>query len=196
MTDYPSQEGSSQAYPQGTYPQGESGNLEKRLQVAEDRLAILELEGVYGYAYDSCQGELWASLFTEDGIYQGRQLPGMPQQNFIQGRDNLARFCEEQPSSGMHLMHIPHIRLDGDEATSRIHLQVRAMGIDSHNRGHLRDIYGYYDVAYSRTPTGWKIKRRITTYMDITQHTAFGYEPVPANLEGTPPDNPYIDTRN
>lgn len=181
---------------QGGHSQGENGDLEKRLQAAEDRLAILELEGIYSYAYDSCQGNLWASLFTEDGIYQGRQLAGMPQQNFIQGRDNLARFCNEQPSSGMHLMNIPHIRLDGDRAESRVHLQVRALGTDPHNRVHLRDVYGYYDVAYARTSSGWKIKRRITTYMDITQHTSFGYEPVPANLDETTPDNPYIDTRS
>lgn len=36
----------------------------------EDRLAILEVIAQYSYAYDSCDAEGFARLFTEDGVFE------------------------------------------------------------------------------------------------------------------------------
>ena len=40
------------------------GTVEERLVAAENRLARLDIESVYGYLYDSKQGDAWATLFT------------------------------------------------------------------------------------------------------------------------------------
>src|SRR4051812_30418059 len=92
--------------------------LEARLLAVEDRLAILELEGVYARAFDSRDGAGWAALFTDDGIYQGRLLPGMnaAEVPYVQGRAALETFCTEAPFSGIHLMNVPQITFDGDRA--------------------------------------------------------------------------------
>jgi hypothetical protein len=183
-----------------TLKQVDDRTLEQRLKATEDRLAILDLEGAYGQAYDSKQGALWASLFTEDGIYQGRQLAGMPAQNFVQGRENLARFCEEEPLSGMHFTHAPHITLNGNEATGRVHFQFQASGVDAYGRTQSRAVSGYYDIAYVRTTGGWRIRRRVTTYLEAAHKTVYPYEPSPVDLDyivqPSTASAPYADQRS
>ncbi|GAC1323450.1 MAG: hypothetical protein NVSMB13_03350 [Mycobacteriales bacterium] len=159
----------------------DGNDIEARLLAVEDRLALLDLEGAYGPAYDARAGDAWAALFTEDGAYEGRQLAGMPLGNRIKGRANLARFCQEQPSSGVHTMHAPHLRLDGDRATGRVHFQFQSVAVDEHSRTHVRQSMGYYDVAYARTAQGWRMQRRITTLFEVVQRTTFGYEATAAD---------------
>jgi len=63
-----------------------------RLRAIEDRLALLEVEAAYARAFDGRDGEAWAALFTEDGIYQARgRTPGEP--GAPQGRAQLADYC-------------------------------------------------------------------------------------------------------
>lgn len=169
-----------------TRDDSENRNLEQRLGVAEDRLALLDLEGAYGHLYDSRQSDLWAALFTEDGIYEGRQLAGMASQNLVQGRENLTGFCQKEPLSGMHTMHAPHITLDGDEATGRVHFQFQASAVDEYGRTQSRAVTGYYDIAYLRTSTGWRIRRRVTTYLEATHVMTYPYESAPADLNQVP----------
>ena len=161
----------------------ETRGIEQRLEAAEDRLALLDLEGEYGFLYDSRQSRLWSELFTEDGIYQGRQLVGMAAQNLVQGRSNLADFCETEPLSGMHFLHVPHLTLAGDTAVGRVHFKFEGSGTNEYCRSHARSVSGYYDTAYVRTPAGWRIRRRITTYLESSQTTTYPYEPTPADLD-------------
>ena len=171
--------------------------VEQRLQPVEDRLAIIDLEGANGPAYDRKQDDVWASLFTEDGVYQGRRLTGMPEQNVVRGRQHLASFCRDEPLSGLHLMHAPHITLDGDRATGRVHFQFQASAVDEHGRVRSRAVTGYYDVAYVRTPDGWRIRRRVTTYVEASQRTVHRYESMPADLdEALGADVSYQDRRS
>src|SRR5436853_5960071 len=132
-------------------------DLEARLGGAEDRLAIMELEGAYARAFDSRDGDGWAALFTEDGIYQGRIVPGAPsgQVPFVEGRAALAKFCAEAPFDGIHLLHMPQITLDGDRATSRVHLQFLASFRVGDRLGYLSGMVGYYDVVYERVDGRW-----------------------------------------
>jgi hypothetical protein len=169
-------------------------DLETRLRAAEDQLELLALEGIYGYAYDSRQAELWASLFTEDGTYQGRRWASVPshKQSLVQGRANLADFCEKDPNSGVHYMHMPHFRIDGNVATARVHFQILTHGDDEYGRTQAWAVSGYYDVAYLRTAAGWKIRRRVTTYMLAEQRVLYGYERSAAGLETIA--EPYVAT--
>jgi ketosteroid isomerase-like protein len=174
-------------------------DVEQRLREVEDRLALIDIEGMYGRFYDSQDGARWAGLFTEDGVYEGRQLEGMPPQNLIRGRANLARFADAQPSSGMHSMHAPHLVVDGDRATGRIHFQFQSMGVDEHGRTSFREVTGFYDAGYVRTPEGWRIQRRVTNYLEIVTRTTFRYEPEAADVWAPLPpeaaDADYQDAR-
>ena len=157
--------------------------IEERLRLIEDRLELLDIEGRYGREYDSRRAAEWADLFTEDGIYEGRQLEGMAPQNLVRGRQNLVDFAANEPLNGMHTMHMPHIVLKGDRATGRVHFHFNASGTDDSGRRQFRSVSGYYDVAYVRTPEGWRIRRRITTYLEAHHGTVYDYEPIPADLD-------------
>lgn len=172
-------------------------DIEQRLQMAEDLLALHGIEGLYGCLYDSRQADAWAALFTEDGIYQGRQLGNMSPQNWVRGRENLRRFCQTSPMNGMHFMHAPHFTVSGDGATGRVHFQYLAFGADPQDRTSERAVSGYYDIAYARATSGWLIRRRVTTYFDIFTRERHGYEPVPADLSSVPAGagTTYSDTR-
>ncbi len=151
--------------------------FERRLRAAEDRLAICQLEGAYSTAYDGAKGAEWAALFTEDGIYQGRQLEGMGELNFVQGREALAAFCSSSPLTCIHYLNVPDISFDGDDATARVNFSFRGFRTDSYGRVHVTEAEGYYDVAYRRDGDKWLIRRRFTVYFQRGQKTAYGYEP-------------------
>lgn len=165
-------------------------DMAKRLQSLEDRLAIVQLEGAYSTLYDSRDGDAWAELFTEDGIYQGRRLDGMPELNFIQGRKALAQFCLTNKLSCIHYLNVPDIRLEGDNARGRVNFVFRGFEASDRHWTHITNAEGYYDVAYQRTPEGWKIRRRFTVYFERGQKTVYGYELTEAPFEErNPPIN-------
>lgn len=156
--------------------------LSARVGRIEDRVAILNLEGLYARLYDSRDAPAWALLFTQDGIYQGRRLSNMPEQNFVQGRDALARFCASEPASGIHSMHVPELVIHDSDATGRIHFQFSGSYTDVDSRHHSRSVTGYYDVRYVRSGSEWLIARRVTTYLESTQRIVYPYEPTPFDL--------------
>src|SRR3569833_2502538 len=100
-------------------------SLELRLQRIEDQLELLRLEGAYAYFFDRREARAWAGLFTEDGAYSRRQPAANGKPILIQGRANLARYCESNQVDCVHMLHLPHFVIDGDAATSRILIQYR-----------------------------------------------------------------------
>jgi hypothetical protein len=168
----------------------EQPDLERRLRAAEDRLEILALEGRYAFCYDSHLGKEWSLLFTEDGVYSGYPHPGIVQTNFVQGRANLEKFCNSEKVSCIHLMNIPYVAIDGDEAKARVPLQHRGHSTDEHGRPLLTQSDGYYDVAYRRTDEGWRIARRVTTFYNRSRLITYDYNPDWADLSVPPlPDS-------
>ena len=131
-----------------------------RLAAVEDRLALLDLEGAYARTFDSRDGDAWAALFTEDGIYQARgATPG--ERGHYAGRAALADFCTNAPFDGLHLLHPPELVIEGDDATARVHLVF--MG-SFHGEGAATiETAGYYDVRYARIDGHWHIRHRVTT---------------------------------
>jgi hypothetical protein len=173
-------------------------NLELRLNRIEDQLELLRLEGAYAYFYDRGDGQAWAALFAEDGFYAGRQREGMGEGNLVQGRANLAKFCEADPVSCVHMLHLPHFVIDGDTATSRILVQHRGQFIE-HGRPTQTQSTGCYDVTYRRTGEGWRIERRVNTFYERQVNIAFGFEPSIPDINAPPRpasgEYPYRDKR-
>lgn len=137
---------------------------EARLQEIEDRLELLELEGRYARTFDSRDGEAWAALFTDDGVYQARgAAPGSPARPT--GRAQLAAYCSNAPYDGLHLMHMPQLTIDGDDALARVHLEFRGTfhAVDADGQHPTVSMSGYYDVRYRRVDGEWRIAHRITT---------------------------------
>lgn len=139
--------------------------LEGRLQAAEDRLAILDLEGRYVKAFDSRDGEAWAALFTPGGVYQARGAT--PDQGmYYQGREQLSQMCREAPFHGMHLINLPEITVTGDTAIGRLHFQFFTAGGGEQPA---KSLVGYYDAEYRRLDGAWFFHRRVTSVFKRTE---------------------------
>lgn len=169
----------------------ERSSLEERLVLLEDRMALLELEGAYAATYDRRDGDAWAALFTEDGIYQGRRFEGMEDLNYVQGRAALAEFCRTSPVEGVHYLHVPQHSIDGDHAQGRLAFQARGMSVDAHGRVSLTQADGYYDVSYRRTEEGWRIRQRFTVYVERGKRAVLGYDGSPSPFST---ENPAVGT--
>jgi hypothetical protein len=174
-------------------------SLELRLKRVEDQLELLRLEGAYAYFFDRKEAQAWAGLFTEDGAYSRRPLAGMGEPVFIQGRANLARYCETNRVSCLHMLHLPHFMVDGDAATSRILSEYRGKVIEPGRSTQTRTA-GCYDVAYRRTNEGWRIRSRVNTFYDRQVDTAFGFPSSTPDLDVPPRpetgDYPYRDGKS
>lgn len=145
--------------------------FETRLQAAEDRLAILDLEGRYVKTFDSRDGEAWASLFTPDGVYMARGATpthGM----YYAGREQLSEMCRTAPFHGMHLINLPEIVITGDTAVGRLHFQFfTAAALDQP----AKSLVAYYDAEYQRLDGQWLLHRRVTTVFKRTEVTGGPY---------------------
>jgi hypothetical protein len=154
-------------------------DLAARLAAVEDRLALIELEGLYARTYDAREGEAWAALFTPDGIYQARgATPAGSGGSFVQGRAALARFCSDATYDGIHFLHLPQLTISGDRALGRVHLEFVSRDHGEHTQ---RRMAGYYDIEYARVDGRWLIKHRVTTAFARHNQTALGY-PVTSGL--------------
>ncbi len=120
-------------------------------------LAILNLEGEYARTWDTVDPEGWAGLFTREGIFEMLPVGNTPG-DFYQGREALADFCRRINASyrGLHLIHAPSIRVEGDSARGWIHFEFRSISGST-----LGNVAGIYQVDYRRTDEGWRIQHRI-----------------------------------
>lgn len=137
------------------------GDLEQRLQRAEDRLAILDIEGAYARTWDTVDAEGWAGLFTADGVFEMPETAVRPGARY-EGHPELAQFCRDINARfrGLHLIHLPEIVLDGDRATGRMHFRFES-GRTSEDGFEIAAVTGMYAVDYVRTVAGWRIARRV-----------------------------------
>lgn len=68
--------------------------LESRLRAIEDRLAILDLEADYAYAWDLGTARQWAEVFAEDGVFEMLPAGNLPGTR-IAGHAALEAFCDQ-----------------------------------------------------------------------------------------------------
>jgi uncharacterized protein (TIGR02246 family) len=128
-----------------------------RLQEIEDRLAILALQVDYARAADSFDGNLYASVFTEDGVLDASHC-GFP---VASGRHQIAAVMDDAFRQQTHNIHLTTnqrvLTIDGDRATGFAYFFQRSLL----KNGGRTEFAGRYDDDYRRTAEGWKISRRV-----------------------------------
>jgi len=128
-----------------------------RLQDIEDRLAILALQVDYARAADSFDGDLYASVFTEDGVLDASQC-GFP---VARGRQQIAAVMNDAFRQQTHNIHLTTnqrvLTIDGDRAAGFAYFFQRSLL----KNGGRTEFAGRYDDDYRRTAAGWKISRRV-----------------------------------
>jgi hypothetical protein len=177
--------------------------LEHRLGIVEDVLAIRNLQHAYGYYLDKCLYDEVVDLFDDDGevifiggVYKGKKgaarlYAGRFRKNFANGKNG--------PSHGRLLEHpilqdIVHVSDDRSTAWARFRVLMQAGTHES--VGPVRQWWegGLYENIYTRTDGTWKIKRLFYrafwhgTFEDGWAHTPPDYVP---NASVTYPDDPY-----
>ena len=152
-------------------------SAEVSIQEIKDRLAIANIEGEYARLCDSGNGDLWANLFTENGVYQSAVVPGMPGATSpIRGRSELAESINNSPTTNcIHKLSPPQIDIFGDTATVHTNFEVEISWSDEHGNNHYRTMSAYYHVAYERVRDEWKIRNRVTVPFSVTTTVTCGY---------------------
>lgn len=137
-------------------------DLEYRLRALEDRNAILDLEAAYAVSWDTNQPQLWAELFTEDGVFEMLPAGDLPHLRF-QGREALAGFCRTINAtwSGLHYMHPPQLEISADSAGTTIFFEYKYLNRAAAAHTRQGTAAGLYRTSYRRTTSGWRISERI-----------------------------------
>ena len=130
--------------------------LEQRVQVLEDREAIIRLKAQYvNYNDGGWHGGTHAyprevsEMFVEDGIWDGR-----PNAGYAQGREQILKLFQSFAVMPfiIHYVSNPLIDVDGDVATGHWHALVPSTTPDKIALW----VIGLYKERYVRTPEGWK----------------------------------------
>jgi hypothetical protein len=126
---------------------------------ATDYREIQQLVARYSYALDSAAGDVYASLFTADGILRAKTDPPYE----VKGRDKLAAFVtrdlKKQGPMYVHTFAANHIIQPSPQgATGRVYLVAIEIQ-ESTNPGLIQE-GGRFDDLYVKTREGWRIKTR------------------------------------
>jgi hypothetical protein len=137
-------------------------SLEERVATLEATLALMTLEAEYARSWDTADADGWAEVFTPDGVFELVGTADRPTRCY-EGRDALKEFCQvfNRLWTGLHLMHLPQIMVDGETASSRVHFEWTAVSRRDPNRTVQRRVHGYYEVRYRHTAAGWRMLRRV-----------------------------------
>jgi hypothetical protein len=188
-------------------PQQRIAELERRVGVVEDVLAIRNLQHAYGYYLDKCLYDEVVDLFAEDGevifiggVYKGKKgaarlYAGRFRNNFAGGKNG--------PTHGRLLDHpilqdIVHIADDRQTGYARFRVLMQAGTHESvaTEQTPVRQWFegGLYENVYTRDGGTWKIKKLFYrpfwhgTFEDGWAHTPPDYVP---NASVTYPEDPY-----
>ncbi len=114
-------------------------------------IAIQQLYALYGHVMDDADWTRLGEVFTSDCVYDATAL-GVP---LMEGHDGIVSVHESSPVTPLahHVTNVYVAELSADTA----HVRAKALGLYSHGRA----FSGDYDDMLVRTPTGWRIHRRI-----------------------------------
>lgn len=148
----------------------EATQIEARLALIEDKLAILNILAGSPLSSDIASESYWQSMFAQNAVMD---RGGMQE---AVGRDEIMQIVRsvDQASaieSGMaHLAALPHIRIDGNRAVATGYLQVLVVDPNSPEvilpgKGARKRLVTYHLTVnrweFERTDKGWQITRRV-----------------------------------
>jgi hypothetical protein len=128
---------------------------------AEDQLDILEIIGRYSFGADEFGAEAYVSVFTEDGIFQGRS--GQPDEITLKGRNQLLAFAkasyerQRTRKNRHHQSTTIFLELGPERAKTRTYLMTTSTANGLSPQVGLTSIY---EDEWVRLPEGWRIKFR------------------------------------
>ena len=139
--------------------------LAAKIRALEDQVEIMQLVAQYGPAVDSGSGEAAAALWTEDGIFDA--VPHLQ----MRGRDDIVAMVHGGHQSLIrngcgHVLTVPHVVVDGDEATGRSYALNIRWDADADRFWVARVSANTW--RWVRTPQGWRIAERINASLDGT----------------------------
>lgn len=151
--------------------------LEERVRLLEDHLAITQLVARYGPAVDSGSAPATADLWTEDGAFYA--VPWLE----MRGRADIEAMVESGGHQGLiengcgHVLTVPHVVVDGDEARGRSYALNIRWDAEADRFWVARVSANTW--RWVRTDDGWRIAERVNANLDGT----------PAHREMLAPDD-------
>lgn len=127
-------------------------DLERRLRVLEDIEAIKKLKVRYCLHVDERNEDTWASLFTEDAVWDGGNF------GRYEGREAIRRFFRSIPEMlafAVHYVMNPLIEVQGERATGRWYLLEPCSFVEGDQA-----VWGAarYEEEYVKERGEWKFK--------------------------------------
>jgi hypothetical protein len=141
--------------------------LEKRLQAAEDQLAIIRLISSYAPAVDSGSNHAAASLWVEDGIYDVGGYSRAVGREDIAARIDLNQDPTARDRGYGHLLTTPRITLNGDAAEA-VNYSFAFVRKERDDRWVLERAAANHWLLM-RTPDGWRVVERFNRLIDGAQ---------------------------
>ena len=140
--------------------------LAARVHALEDQAEITQLVAQYGPAVDSGSGDAAAALWTKDGRFDA-----VPQLQ-MRGRGDIAAMVHGPGHQSLitngcgHVLTVPHIEVDGDEATGRSYALNIRWDADADRFWVARVSANTW--RWQRTVQGWRVAERINANLDGT----------------------------
>jgi hypothetical protein len=133
--------------------------LVARVRQLEDEREIMRSLNQYGHTLDYGREDEFLDCFTEDGAWISSNAQ---RRRAFEGRVGLLQFFNNHTHAPeywhKHLILLPQIALNGDEAVSRSYY----VRIDEHPEGAYVRSFGHYTDKLVRCPDGrWRIKERL-----------------------------------
>ena len=145
--------------------------LARRVRALEDQAEITQLVARYGPAVDSGSGEAAAALWTEDGVFDA-----VPQRR-MRGQGEIAAMVRGAGHQSLirngcgHVLTVPHVEIDGDEATGRSYALNIRWDAEADRFWVARVSANTW--RWVRTEQGWRVAERINANLDGTpEHRA------------------------
>jgi hypothetical protein len=169
--------------------EAELSALRTQAQRAEDHLAIMNLQSIYGYYVDKSQWDHAADLFAKDATLE---IAGRGQ--FV-GQDRIREYLHAlgpaeygRLFNHLQLQPVIHVAEDGQSARARWRsfMQVGHLGKEA------RWGDAVYENEYVKEDGVWKIRKLhsfITFYVEYERGWNKGAVPLPGHLENLEPDS-------
>jgi len=141
--------------------------LVDRVRHLEDQVEIMQLVAQYGPAVDSGSGEAAAALWTDDGAFDA--VPHLQ----MRGRDDIVAMVHGAGHQSLirngcgHVLTVPHVVVDGDQATGRSYALNIRWDADADRFWVARVSANTW--RWVRTSRGWRVAERINANLDGTE---------------------------